>query len=101
MNALACAAAECLLDEDAPALNYVSPDPADKGAPCVLEANRTGTWFKVLEFDAAAVPEVHYMRTGVARLCMLDAQLTFRVRTRAQPCRTLQNYSDFHGWTEA
>jgi hypothetical protein len=75
------------------------PAPATPAAPVELQANRCGTWHKVLEFDAASEAETHYVCTGVERLATVDRAVAFRVVSRRRPFAVLQVYSHRHGWT--
>lgn len=80
-------------------LPALPPAPATPAALVELQANRNGTWHKVLEFDAASEAETHYVRTGVERLALVDRAVAFRVVARRHPFAVLQVYSHRHGWT--
>lgn len=64
-----------------------------------LEANRTGLYHTVLEFDAGDELAERTVRQAVELLCSVDTSLACRIVGKASHVGVLLNYSTRHGWT--
>ncbi len=64
-----------------------------------LQANRTGLYHTIAEFDAGDAISERTVREAVELLCNVDSSLAFRVVMKTATADVLLNYSTRHGWT--
>lgn len=64
-----------------------------------LQANRTGLYHTVIEFDAADELAERTVREAVELLCSVDVSLACRIVGKSAHVGVLLNYSTRHGWT--
>ncbi len=77
------------------------PQAAGKPQPRTvqLQANRTGLYHTLVEFDAGDEHAERAVREAVELLCSVDAALACRVVMKSVSADVLLNYSVRHGWT--
>jgi hypothetical protein len=64
-----------------------------------LQANRTGLYHTVIEFDAGDELAERTVREAVELLCSVDSSLACRIVGKSAHVGVLLNYSTRHGWT--
>jgi hypothetical protein len=79
----------------------IAPSQAATAAPQLgLQCNSTGLWHVVLRFDATD-PNLHFARTAVARMVLVDPSTTWRMVSLAYPHTVTETFHRVQGWQPA